>query len=182
MLQDLGVQAVSAWSGEEALEKLMADRFDVVLMDCQMPKLDGYATTSRFRDWETEQQRPRTPHRGADRQCAGRGCREMLRRRHGPLPQQALHERTLFQVLESCFTDAAPPATPPASPRRPGHRYHARPGCARPDPRAASPRRPEPAGQGAGTVLIQLGRPSSMTLRAAAEPRMRKGCARRRMP
>jgi len=37
VLQDLGVEAVSAWSGEEALEKLTADRFEAVLMDCQMP-------------------------------------------------------------------------------------------------------------------------------------------------
>ena len=61
MLQELGVEAVSAWSGEEALEKLTAERFEVVLMDCQMPKLDGYATTSRFREWEKEHQRARTP-------------------------------------------------------------------------------------------------------------------------
>jgi CheY-like chemotaxis protein len=61
MLQELGVEVVSAWSGEEALEKLQADRYEAVLMDCQMPKLDGYATTSRFRDWEKENQRTRTP-------------------------------------------------------------------------------------------------------------------------
>jgi CheY-like chemotaxis protein len=60
MLQDLGVETVSAWSGEEALEKLAAERYDVVLMDCQMPNLDGYMTTTRFREWEQEQRRPRT--------------------------------------------------------------------------------------------------------------------------
>jgi two-component system sensor histidine kinase/response regulator len=60
MLQELDVEAVSAWSGEEALEKLAADRFDAILMDCQMPKLDGYATTRRFREWEQAQKRPRT--------------------------------------------------------------------------------------------------------------------------
>jgi signal transduction histidine kinase/CheY-like chemotaxis protein/HPt (histidine-containing phosphotransfer) domain-containing protein len=60
MLQELDVEAVSAWSGEEALEKLAADRFDAILMDCQMPRLDGYATTSRFRKWEQAQQQPRT--------------------------------------------------------------------------------------------------------------------------
>jgi CheY-like chemotaxis protein len=60
MLQELGVEVVSAWSGEEALEKLGADRYDVVLMDCQMPNLDGYMTTSRFRELEQEQRRART--------------------------------------------------------------------------------------------------------------------------
>jgi two-component system sensor histidine kinase/response regulator len=60
MLQELDVAAVSAWSGEEALEKLATERYDAILMDCQMPKLDGYATTRRFREWEQAQQQPRT--------------------------------------------------------------------------------------------------------------------------
>jgi CheY-like chemotaxis protein len=61
MLMELGVEAVSAWSGEEALVKLAAEQFDVVLMDCQMPKLDGYATTRRLREWEDRTGRDRTP-------------------------------------------------------------------------------------------------------------------------
>jgi CheY-like chemotaxis protein len=60
MLQELDLEVVSAWSGEEALEKLAGERFDAVLMDCQMPKLDGYATTTRYREWEQAQQLPRT--------------------------------------------------------------------------------------------------------------------------
>jgi len=60
MLQELDVAAVSSWSGEEALEKLATERYDAILMDCQMPKLDGYATTRRFREWEQAQQQPRT--------------------------------------------------------------------------------------------------------------------------
>ena len=64
ILKELGLEAVCAWDGEQALEKLAADRYDVVLMDCHMPKLDGYATTSRLRDWETDSSgraRPSSP-------------------------------------------------------------------------------------------------------------------------
>jgi two-component system, sensor histidine kinase and response regulator len=61
MLQSLGIKAQSAWSGEEALEKIAAERFEIVLMDCQMPKMDGYATTIRIRQLEQAQQRPRMP-------------------------------------------------------------------------------------------------------------------------
>jgi len=61
MLRELGVETVSAWTGEEALVKLAVDRFEVVLMDCQMPKLDGYQTTRRVREWERRAGRDRTP-------------------------------------------------------------------------------------------------------------------------
>jgi signal transduction histidine kinase/CheY-like chemotaxis protein len=61
MLQELGIEAESAWNGEEALEKLAAARYEVVLMDCQMPKLDGYATTARLRELEKANGHARTP-------------------------------------------------------------------------------------------------------------------------
>jgi CheY-like chemotaxis protein len=108
MLQELGVEAVCAWSGEEALEKLMtAERFEVVLMDCQMPKLDGYATTSRFRDWEKEQQRARTPIvaltanalTGDAEKCFAAGMDRYL--------SKPFTSEQLYQVLESCLSDGA---------------------------------------------------------------------------
>ena len=105
VLQDLGVEAVSAWSGEEALEKLAADRFEAVLMDCQMPKLDGYATTSRFRQWETENQRPRTPIialtanalSGDAEKCYAAGMDRYL--------SKPFTSEQLYRVLESCLPD-----------------------------------------------------------------------------
>ena len=108
MLQELGVEAVSAWSGEEALEKLATDRFEVVLMDCQMPKLDGYATTSRFRDWEKEHQRSRTPIvaltanalTGDAEKCFAAGMDRYL--------SKPFTSDQLYQVLESCVSDSAP--------------------------------------------------------------------------
>lgn len=49
--------------GEAALERLTAEggAFNLVLMDVQMPKLDGYDVTRRFREWERANGRARTP-------------------------------------------------------------------------------------------------------------------------
>jgi len=44
-----------AENGLEALEKFKANRYDLVLMDMQMPVMDGYTSTAAIRAWEQEQ-------------------------------------------------------------------------------------------------------------------------------
>ena len=49
-LKKLGLDADLVVDGVEALEALRRRRYDLVLMDCQMPVLDGYDTTRQLRD------------------------------------------------------------------------------------------------------------------------------------
>jgi two-component system sensor histidine kinase/response regulator len=58
-LRKLGYPADVATSGIEVLQALQRKRYDVILMDCQMPELDGYEVTRRIRQQE-EKGRQRT--------------------------------------------------------------------------------------------------------------------------
>lgn len=49
LLDSLGCESVAAENGQEALEELRGNDFDLVLMDCLMPVLDGYEATRAIR-------------------------------------------------------------------------------------------------------------------------------------
>lgn len=61
MLERDGCTVGSATSGAQALEMMRNQAWHVVLMDCQMPDMDGYATTRRWRQFESKERRPRLP-------------------------------------------------------------------------------------------------------------------------
>jgi two-component system, sensor histidine kinase len=61
LLEQIGVEVEFAEDGAEALEKLDAGKFDLVLMDCVMPRMDGYEATQRLRERERSSGGGRTP-------------------------------------------------------------------------------------------------------------------------
>ncbi len=74
LLQNLGYRADTAANGLEVLEALKRQRYDVVLMDVQMPELDGLEATRRIcRDWKDAER----PHIVAVTAGAMPGDREM---------------------------------------------------------------------------------------------------------
>jgi signal transduction histidine kinase len=58
LLEPLGQNLVQAGSGEEALRRLLADDFALILLDVQMPGLDGFETASLIRERDRSRATP----------------------------------------------------------------------------------------------------------------------------
>ena len=49
LLKKFGLEVVIASNGVEALEMLEKERYEIILMDCMMPVMDGYEATRKLR-------------------------------------------------------------------------------------------------------------------------------------
>ncbi|WP_052417298.1 response regulator [Cellvibrio mixtus] len=118
MLQRLGVSMKIANNGQEAFELAGLEHFDLILMDCQMPVMDGFEATSRIRAREQELGLPAIPiialtanAISGDREyCLSQGMDDYLSK---PFSQQQLHEllsrwlHTRDEQLAEGWSDAA---------------------------------------------------------------------------
>ena len=97
MLQRLGVTMKIANNGSEAVDLCREETFDLVLMDCQMPLMDGFEATASIRHYEAELGLPAIPIialtanaiSGDREHCLERGMSDYLSK---PFAQQQLYE------------------------------------------------------------------------------------------
>jgi signal transduction histidine kinase/CheY-like chemotaxis protein/HPt (histidine-containing phosphotransfer) domain-containing protein len=63
MLEDIGCHVTVVDNGQLAVDAVERERYDIVLMDCQMPELDGFGATRQIREREAQgsSSRPRLP-------------------------------------------------------------------------------------------------------------------------
>ena len=57
-LRRYGIVPAEAVDGQDALNAMKAHDYDLILMDCAMPVMDGYQATTAIRQWEAEHQQP----------------------------------------------------------------------------------------------------------------------------
>jgi signal transduction histidine kinase/ligand-binding sensor domain-containing protein/DNA-binding response OmpR family regulator len=111
MLTSLGLRVETANDGQEALARLERERFDLVLMDCEMPVMDGLSAAVALR--QREGSGPRTPivaltadATGTGRAaCLAAGMDDYLTK---PFSRDALHNTLAKWLVEGALTADAP--------------------------------------------------------------------------
>ena len=87
MIESLGYGAEAVGNGVEAVEACDRQAYDAILMDCQMPQMDGFKATAFIRQREGLSRR--TPDHRPDRERDRRGPPALPLRGDGRLPEQA---------------------------------------------------------------------------------------------
>ena len=121
LLETLGCQAELAVNGREAIAAVTRGHYDLILMDCQMPVLDGFAATEAIRRWEQEQSKPRLPIialtanvvKGFREECLAAGMDDYL--------AKPFEQSQLIAILDHWLrrADTLPVATPATRPAKP---------------------------------------------------------------
>ena len=109
ILKNLGVTAQTAENGAVALRMLQGEKYDLILMDCHMPEMDGFSACRAFREYEKGIYVTRTPvvavtanaMKGEKERCLAAGMDDFLTK---PLEKNDLQLLLLRYVDPSKYT------------------------------------------------------------------------------
>ena len=111
MLDAMGISADVAFDGEQAIELFKTNQYSLILMDCEMPVLDGYSATKQIRKIELELQQSPVPiiaitaHAisGTSEKCIASGMNDFLSK---PFSMSELHT-ILIRWFDDVNTDVS---------------------------------------------------------------------------
>ena len=116
LLEKLGYRADAVANGHEALHSLSLIPYDLVLMDCQMPEMDGYEAATLIRDPQSNVLSHTLPVIALTA-CALQGDRERcLQAGMTDYISKPMRPRELAEVLERWLGSGAPPTLEAAAP------------------------------------------------------------------
>jgi len=99
LLTDMGGEVVAVSSGQQALEVVQQQSFDMVFMDVQMPGMDGRQTTEAIRRWELESGQPPLPIVALTAHALSNERRSLLQSGLDDYLTKPISERQLAQVV-----------------------------------------------------------------------------------
>ena len=120
MLEGLGLDVSRACNGAEALQSVRAGDFDLILMDCQMPVMDGFAATAEIRRHQLQRGRggnlpiiaiTANALQGDRESCLAAGMDDYLSK---PFTQQALGQTIARWISLPRMAAPQDPPDPPA--------------------------------------------------------------------
>ncbi|RWU21861.1 hybrid sensor histidine kinase/response regulator [Pseudomonas alkylphenolica] len=99
LLEDLGAEVLAVDSGFAAVQAVQDERFDLVLMDVQMPGMDGRECTEQIRRWESSQSGAPLPIVALTAHAMANEKRALLHSGMDDYLTKPISERQLAQVV-----------------------------------------------------------------------------------
>jgi PAS domain S-box-containing protein len=121
VLENMGYRVEVVGTGAQAVAAVRQGGYDLVLMDCQMPELDGYEATAEIRRGEGPARMvpiiamTANAMQGERERCLAAGMNDYVTK---PIDRKRLAETLQRWLAPARHRAPAPPAVPPASPDR----------------------------------------------------------------
>ncbi len=109
LLSEAGFTCEIAINGFEACDAVRKKHYDVVLMDCQMPEMDGYEATDLIRQWEREQGKARIPIIALTANATKGDIRKCLDAGMDAYCSKPINPQALIQLVEEWYRKSAKP-------------------------------------------------------------------------